>query len=514
MYNSRKNKVGFFAAVSLITASALITLTQCKKSFDSESFSPSLPPYVKTVTANNGGALYCSISGGCPLKITGSRFTKTSIPFVGPYACRNIVYNAAMTEINCTVGPAKNGVYKIRVRNSGVQDAEIDPSIPASGLDFSYASFLYVGSQENPGKVYSYAQHPETGALITIPGSPFSVASSAVSTYGVVIHPNNKFLYAANVSSGTVSAYSIDPLTGKLTSIDTPILSLAGGGGSPNGLFFHPSGNHLYVSNQAGSITGFDVASDGKLTRMASSPFTTAPATGINGIVVSADGKYLYAAAMGNYTSNTGVVGYTIDSTGALTMIAGSPFKNTLGGDTANPGDGVSIHPNSKWLYMGLVQKRKIAGWSIDQATGALTSIEAPILNNATTGYVDNGGSASTVSSDGKFLYGTAFSTNSADPKKIVVYAIDQTTGGLSRVSDIDTGGGPNDVRLDTTGNFAYTCNSLNPPSISAYSVNKDTGALTALAPRDYGIAAPNSGPGIMVMQRNTQTDLSDSQQP
>lgn len=514
MQKQQKKKTSLFIAAALMAVSAFVALTQCQKNFDGESFSPSLPPYVKSISANGGGALYCSISGGCPLKITGARFTKTSIPYIGPYACRNVVYNADMSEINCNVGPAQNGVYKISVRNSGIQSAEIDPSIPASGLDFSYASFLYVGSQENPGKVYGYAQNPETGALITIPGSPFSVATSAVSTYGVVIHPNNKFLYAANVSSGTVSAYSIDPLTGKLTSIDSPILSRPTGGGSPNGLFFHPSGNYLYVSNQAGSITGFDVATDGKLTRMASSPFTTAPATGINGLVVSADGKFLYAAAMGDFTNNTGVVGYTIDSTGALTMIPGSPFLNTLGGDTANPGDGITIHPNSKWLYMGVVAKRKIAGWNIDQATGALTAIEAPVLNNSTTGYVDNGGSASTVSPDGKFLYGTAFSTTSTDPKKIVVYAIDQTTGGLSRVSDIDTGGGPNDVRVDTTGNFAYTCNSLNPPSISAYAINKDTGSLSALSPRDYGIAAPNSGPGIMVMQRNSQAGLSDPQQP
>ena len=156
---------------------------------------------------------------------------------------------------------------------------------------------------------------------------------------------------------------------------------------------------------------------------------------------------------------------------------------------------------------MGLVGIRKIAGWTIDQTTGVLTGIEAPILNNDTTGYTDNGGSASTVSADGRFLYGTAFSTNGTDAKKIVIYSIDQTTGALTRVSEANTGGGPNDVRLDTTGSFAYTCNSMNSPSVSGFSVNKTTGALTALSPANYTIPTASGGPGIMVMQRNINLD-------
>ena len=484
---------------SLLFLSSLILIsTQCKK-FDEGSFAPSSPAIIKTISANGGGLAYCSISGGCPLTITGENFAPTSVPYVGPYKCLNVVISPDFKQIDCKVGPAQNGIYKITVKNSDVQDSVLDPTMPSTANDFTYASFLYLGSQETPGKVYGYAQNPETGALIAIPGSPFSI-SGHNSTYGVVIHPNNQFLYAANVSSRTISVYSINPLTGVLTAVGTPVASGANG---TNGLFFHPSGNYLYATNQSGnSISAFSVAGDGTLTAITGSPFATTGATSINGVVVSSDGMFLYAASMGG---SGGVVGFSIDqSTGALTTIPGSPFRNTLGGTTTNPGDGITIHPNHRWLYMGLVGQRKMAAWSIDQSTGVLTAIEAPILNNSTTGYVDDGGSASTVSEDGLFLYGTAFSTNPSDPKKIIVYAIDQSTGGLARVSEIDTGGGPNDIRLDTNGKYAYTCNSVNPPSVSAYSVNKSTGELRSLTPRDYAIAAPASGPGIMVMQRNT----------
>lgn len=487
---------GLRLSLVLFAGSFIFYFTHCAEK--KEGYGPSLPAVIKGVVANNGGPLYCSISGGCPLSVTGEKFADNAKVYVGPYPCDSQVINADKTQIDCVIGPGQSGVYQISVKNGGVQDSVFDSSIDPSTLQFSYASFMYIASQETPGRVYAYAQHPTTGALLTITGSPFSI-SGQNSSYGVVIDPGNKYLYTANVSSNSISPYSINPRTGALTP-GTPVASGAGG---PNGLFFHPTGKFLYVSNYTGnSISGFSVSStNGSLTALSDSPYLTGGPTTINGVVITSDGKFLYAASMGG---NGGVVGYSIDqSTGSLTLIPGSPFLNNLGGDTQNPGDGITIHPNGRWLYMGLVGRRKMAAWTIDSTTGALTSIEAPILNNSTTGYPDAHGSASTVSKDGRFLYGTAFSTSGADPKKIIVYAIDQTTGGLTRASEIDTGGGPNDVRLDTNGLFAYTCNSLNPPSISSYSVNTSTGALTALSPRDYSIAAPASGPGIMVMQRN-----------
>lgn len=508
IFDLKKPYSKFVLFISIFTA--MIFISNCKGNFeDNGSFAPANLPQaqISAISVNGTTSLYCSISGGCPMVITGKNFYRNAKVYIGSYLCADTVVNSE-TQISCNVGRGQNGVYDIRVVNADSGVSVIDPSISdPTTLQFSYASFLYLGSQENPGRVYGYAQHPTSGALLTIPGSPFSIGSNAVSTYGVVIHPNNRYVYAANVSSGTVSTYSINPASGQLTAQGAPVSS---GGGSPNGLFFHPSGNFLYVTNQSGnSVTGFNVASDGSITVMGP-PFPTTGATSINGVVVSADGRFLYAASAGG---NGGVVGFTIDqTTGALTLISGSPFRNTLGGNATNPGDGISIHPNGQWLYMGLFGIGKISGWSIDQTTGALTPIEPPVLNNTPTPYTDNRGSASTVSADGLFLYGTAFSSNAAHPKKIVVYAIDQTTGGLTKVSDVDTGGGPNDVRIDTTGNFAYTCNSENPPSISAFSVDKVSGALAPLAVPNYAIPAPATGPGIMVIQRNFNVESEEEE--
>ncbi|MEQ1723432.1 MAG: beta-propeller fold lactonase family protein [Pseudobdellovibrio sp.] len=493
----KKKLIKNLSYFGLAALSILFTLTQCAKTFDGEAFAPSnAVATVKTVTANGGGALYCSISGGCPAIVTGSDFYSGAKVYFGPYECTNPVISSDHSQISCTVGPGKSGVFDVSIVNRDGKASIFDPSINPTNLKFSYASFLYVGVQDSPGKVYAYAQNPETGALLTIGGSPFSVASNN-QTYGTVISPNNKFLYAANVSSGTIAAYQINAATGSLSLVATPVAS---GAASPNGLFFHPSGNFLYVTNQGGnSVSAFAVASDGTVTAVVGSPFSAGSASALNGLVVDPSGRHLYVASMGG---TGGVVGYSIDATtGALTLLPGSPFSNTSGGFN-NTGDGITIHSNGRWLYAGLVNQKRVAAFDIDSVTGVLSGIGTPILNNSTTGYTDNGGSGANISPDGLYFYGTAFSTNAAHPKKVVVYTIDQTTGDLTRASEADTGGGPNDVRVDINGLFAYTCNSSNVPSISSFSRNTTTGALSPLSPASITIPTGNGGPGIMVIQR------------
>lgn len=381
--------------------------------------------------------------------------------------------------------------------NADSEISQFDPSVSdTTSLNFSYASFLYLGVQDSPGKVYGYAQNPETGELLSIVGSPFSITGHN-QTYGTVISPDNKFLYAANVASGTVSVFRINSITGALAAVGSPTPS---GAASPNGLFFHPTGRYLYVTNQGGnSVTAFSVATDGSLTSVSGSPFSAGGATSLNGIVVHPSGNYVYVASMGGAG---GVVGYSVVSgAGELNLLSGSPYQNTNGG-VSNTGDGITIHPNGLWLYMGLVNQKRVAAFEINESTGDLTGIGAPILNNNSSGYTDNGGSGANISPDGLFFYGTAFSTGVSDAKKVISYSINQSTGELALSSEVDAGGGPNDVRVDTNGLFAYTCNSANTPSVSAYSRNPTTGVLTPLTVRDYAIPTSNYGPGIMVIQK------------
>jgi 6-phosphogluconolactonase (cycloisomerase 2 family) len=491
---------------TITAASVILSFTQCSKSYDADSFAPSeLIPKINGVSANGGGSLYCSISGGCPLVVSGKDFYKGAKVFIGPYECLSTVIGSDNKTISCNVGPGKTGVFSITVKNRDGHVSVIDSSVSdPTTLLFSYASFLYIANQSSPCRVFGYAQNPSTGALLAM-GAGTGFPTTSNSSYGIVLHPNNKFLYTADPGTGTVSFFNVNPVNGFLTLQTT--YSCPGASGPS----FHPSGNFLFVANYtSNNVASFTVAADGTLTPVPGSPFATAvTTTELNSSVVDTSGKYLYVSNSST-TNGGGVIGYSIDQTsGALTLLPGSPFKNNLGSPiTPTTGDGISIHPNDKWLYLGGIRQKKMISFAIDANTGALTGLEAPVSNGNLTDFSGtNGGSGVGISPDGRFVYGTAGSPAVTD-KYVTAYSVDLATGFLTRFSSTSntsayfTAGSPNDIKVDTNGLFAYTCNPNNGASIDAYRVNQTTGDLTHLTPASYAIPVSGGGPGTMVIQK------------
>ncbi|MBC7420511.1 MAG: beta-propeller fold lactonase family protein [Bdellovibrio sp.] len=505
----KKNlKVLTFASITAI--SVILSFTQCAKNFDSESFAPAeFKAKIKGATANGGGALYCSISGGCPLTVTGTNFYAGAKVYVGPYECLESSVNGDNTQISCKVGPGKSGVFDISVRNRDGNGSIIDPSVSdPTTLQFSYASFLYLANQSNPGRVYGYAQNPTTGALLNM-GAGAGFATTGSTSYGIVLHPNNKYIYTADYGSGgTISFFSINPLNGFLT------LAATYPNPSASGPAFHPSGKFLYVANvQTNNVSAYAVADDGTLSTIVGAPFASGVSTTeLNSSVIDPTGKFLYVSNSST-SGGGGVIGYAIDqTTGALSLIPGSPFKNILGSPvTPSTGDGITIHPNGRWLFIGGIRQKKVISYEIDTTTGALSGLEIPVSNGNLTDYGTSpfawGGSGVSISPDGRFLFGTAGSPSTAD-KFVTAYTIDLTTGFVSRVSNTSptgqyfTNGSPNDIKVDSNGAFAYTCNPYNNASIDAYRINSSTGQLTHLTPSSYAIPIVGSGPGTMVIQK------------
>ncbi len=99
------------------------------------------------------------------------------------------------------------------------------------------------------GNVISqYNIDPVTGVLSL--KNPATVAAGA-NPQGIAVTPDSKNAYAANLGSGvgqgTVSQYSIDPVTGAL-SPKTPPIALADMG--PTEIAVTPDGTSAYVTNQ------------------------------------------------------------------------------------------------------------------------------------------------------------------------------------------------------------------------------------------------------------------------
>jgi 6-phosphogluconolactonase (cycloisomerase 2 family) len=201
-------------------------------------------------------------------------------------------------------------------------------------------------SAANPNQILALSIDPATGAL----GAATSISGPANSLGLTAV--NGQFLYASDTSSAQVFGYAIDPTTGALSTLaGSPF---TGVGSSPAGLGAAP-----------GSATGFLYAADGNRIDAFSvspssglpNPVTGSPFLSGGNVWLAVDpfGKYLYSS---DQDAPGGVLAFTIDSAGALNMVAGSPF--TIPGQTASNSLPAGIVDTGTFVYVGLSATNQI----------------------------------------------------------------------------------------------------------------------------------------------------------
>jgi 6-phosphogluconolactonase len=209
-------------------------------------------------------------------------------------------------------------------------DGSIDPTRSTGFGTFSASPVVSNGFFDSSCK---YLFHVDTGnntatqmTLDLTNNSTHSYLDYATGSAPVWVSgdPNAKFIYTANSGSNDVSAFSTDLISGTLT----PVV------GSPFPAGLQPSSvivvqGWLYVANAAdNTVSAFTWnQSTGALTAVPGSPFAvgTRPvafATTITDLTHSPSGMLLYVA---NQNSNN-VSAFTIDASGALHPVVGSPF--------------------------------------------------------------------------------------------------------------------------------------------------------------------------------------------
>jgi 6-phosphogluconolactonase (cycloisomerase 2 family) len=274
------------------------------------------------------------------------------------------------------------------------------------------AKFIYLVNGGN-SSVSGCTLNVTTGALTTIPGSPFAVGSPTINPSGfpipvsVAVDPSGRFAYVASQNQNNFSAFTINGMTGALTAINgSPFAAST----APTYFAVDPTGKFAYVANAtSNSVSAYAIdSSTGALSPVAGSPFAAGASP--HSIAVDPTGRFVYVA---NSLSNN-VSGYTIDTmSGALTSINGSPFAAGT-----NP-NSVTVHPSGKFAY---IADNNISAYAIDRATGVLTPIVGSPFG-AGTQPVDV-----TVDPIGKFVF-------VANENSVSVYSIDAMTGALNPVA-------------------------------------------------------------------------------
>jgi 6-phosphogluconolactonase (cycloisomerase 2 family) len=286
---------------------------------------------------------------------------------------------------------------------------------------------------------------------------------------GICVDPKGRFLYVANNADATISAYSINPLTGVPTLIETTAGAL-GGMNKPYGLTCDPTGRFVYTANYAAAtISKFSInQSTGALTAIsAASPGGTDPYY----LAVDPSGRFLYEPD----DLNPGhVYMYSINQTTGDLVSLGAPIA------TGATPVGVAVDPKGRFVYVANYDGHSVSMYLINQSTGALTRIGADVATAASSYNI-------TVDPTGRFVYVSNY-LSTANPVlgSISMFSINQTTGALTSIgAEIATGSAAAcyGIKVDPTGRFLYVTN-FRSATISMYSINQIMGLLTALTPR------------------------------
>ncbi len=229
-----------------------------------------------------------------------------------------------LTEIKQTVPPC-----------TATQAAPCPLSIaPASptGLATTGNMLFVAMSTAGAGSVSTYTFDATTGILKT---PAVSTTSVGVNPSAMAMDASGKFLFLADSSASMVAVVSIGS-SGQLTPVGTPVST----GPTPLNVWVHPSGKFLYTANQGltvgttncvnGDVSAFSIDSSGALAPLSGSPFAGGPCPSY--AATDSSGSFLFVA---NGSPNNTISVFSIDSSGALKQVTGSPFPSVAINPTA-----------------------------------------------------------------------------------------------------------------------------------------------------------------------------------
>ncbi len=334
---------------------------------------------------------------------------------------------------------------------------------------------VYVGTYTERGSkgIYAYRYDSATGQL-----EDLGVAAETPSPSFLAISSNHKFLYAANETdvyqgqpSGSVSAFSIDAKTGKLTFLN----QVASRGASPCHLSLDHTGKFLLVANYTGgNLSVFPVGDDGRLGE--ASDFIQHEGSGPNKdrqekahahwIDLSADNRFALNADLGLDE----VFVYRFDAAKGKLTPNNPPFAKVAPG--AGPRH-LAFSPNGKFAYVIDEMASTITAFSYDAKAGTLHQLQVvPTLPKdfsaeSTTAEI-------VVHPSGKFLYGSNRGHDS-----LAVFAIDPAKGTLKFVEHVPVKGKtPRNFEIDPTGKRLLVANQ-DTDNIVEFAIDPATGKLT-----------------------------------
>jgi 6-phosphogluconolactonase len=350
-----------------------------------------------------------------------------------------------------------------------------------SSLAVAADSFVYVGTFTKAASrgIYGYRFDEKTGKL-----RPIGMVAKTSNPTFLRVHPDQRYLYAVNEdTAGKISAFLIDPRTGKLNQVN----QVSAKGDGPCHLALDREGRWLAVANYAsGSIAVFPLRKDGGLGE--ASAFVQHRGSSVNpqrqagphahAVVFSPDNRFLLAADLGLDK----ILAYRFDAVNGTLTPADPPFTATAPG--AGPRH-LIFHPNGKVVYAINEMASTVTVYQYDATNAVLTELQA--VPTPPPGYAGaNTAAEIAINSRATMVYASdrgadALALLLIDPEHFTLSPLEYTPL-LGRT--------PRHFALDPTGAFLIVANQ-DSDSLSVFKVHPRTGQIQPVGRNVTGVSQP-----------------------
>ena len=334
---------------------------------------------------------------------------------------------------------------------------------------------VYVGTYTRGAKskgIYIYRMDLASGVLTAI-----GAAEGTENPSFLAIHPDHRFLYAANETSkfqgkasGAVTAFSLEAKTGRLTLLNQQ----PSGGSGPCHLVVDRWGKNVLVANYgSGSVAVLPIQKDGRL----ASPSCSIQHQGSSVDPRRQRGPHAHSVNLDAANRFAFVADLGLDKVLIYRFNAdqGSLTPNQPPSVSLKPGSGprhFALHPNGRFAYVineidsTLTALRYRAEEGELSALQTVSTLPEPVAGNSTADVH--------VHPSGRFLYGSNRGHDS-----IAIFAIDAESGRLSAVGHESTQGKtPRNFALDPTGQYLLAANQASD-TIVVFRIDQNAGKLT-----------------------------------
>lgn len=293
----------------------------------------------------------------------------------------------------------------------------------------------------------------------------------------LAIHPSGNFLYSVNSgsledmkNSGSVSAFSIDKRTGKLTALN----QRPSYGSGPCHISIDKTGKWAFIANYSeGNFVVLPIFDDGLLGSSSDSRKHLGSSVNperqtkpyVHSAFVSPDNRFVIVSDLGTDK----IYSYKLDVSDGRIIDGEKPFVSV------KPGCGprhFTFHPNGKFGYSAEEMTSTVGAFAYDKEKGSLTVIQDSVVSLPATFTGKNTAADIHTDPKGNFLYVSNRGLNALSIFKI------NKDGTLQLIGQQDTKGKlPRNFLVDSRGEYVFVANQ-ETDNIVIFRLDQKTGKL------------------------------------